>query len=268
MIDFKGNNLHLTRDEFHATDKKIMRLAFDLHNGMGRFFDEKIYQNELISLCKNDGLQVESEVEIVVRHKDFFKRYYIDMLVESGCVYEIKTVESIHSSHTKQLINYLLLIAVNHGKIINFRSSSLEYEFVSTSLNKKDRYDWRFEEREWISVNPESVKLKDIVYELLQDWGCFLDISLFNEAIIHFLGGYENVVKNVEIIKGNKQIGKQKFGLLNDTTTFHLSAIKKCHMAYEINIRQLLKHTHLQFAQWINFSNHTITLKTIKNEEK
>ncbi len=266
MIDFKAKLLHLTQDEFHAIDKKVMRFAFDIHNNMGRFFDEKIYQNELMSLCRSNGLEAESEVEIIVRHEDFLKRYYIDLIVEHGCVYEIKTAEAIHSSHTKQLINYLLLIAVNHGKIINFRMPSVEYEFVSNTLNEKERHNWQFENKEWISVNSESVKLKDIVYELLQDWGCFLDVALFNEAVVHFLGGYEKVVKSVDIIRDNKQIGRQKFCLLDDSTTFHLSSIKKFHGTYEENIRQLLKHTHLQFAQWINFNNHTITLKTIKNE--
>ena len=224
MIDFKGRIIHLAQDEFHAIDKKVMRSAFDIHNSMGRFFDERIYQNELESLCRGDGLEVESELEIVVCHEDFSKHYYIDLLVEHGCVYEIKTTEAIHPSHTKQLINYLLLIALNHGKIINFRTPSVEYEFVSSTLNEKERHDWEFDDREWISVNPESVKLKDIVYELLRDWGCFLDIDLFKEAVVHFLGGYENVVKSVDIIKENRQIGKQKFCLLDDSTTFHLSA--------------------------------------------
>jgi len=151
-------------------------------------------------------------------------------------------------------------------KIFNFRTPSLQYEFVSSTLNEKERHDWQSEDREWISVNPESVKLKDIVYELLQDWGCFLDVALFNEAVVHFLGGYENVVRSVEIIKGNRQIGRQRFSLLDDSTTFHLSAIKKHHRTYEASIRQLLKHAPLRVAQWINFDNHAITLKTIKND--
>ena len=141
MIGFKAKVLRLTQDEFHAIDKKVMRLAFDIHNSMGRFFDEKIYQNELMSLCRSNGLEAESEVEIVVSHKDFLKHYYIDLLVEHGCVYEIKTAKAIQSSHTKQLINYLLLINVNHGKIINFRMPSVEHEFVSNTLNEKDRYN-------------------------------------------------------------------------------------------------------------------------------
>jgi len=265
MIKFKRKTLSLNPDEFHAIDKKVMRLAFDIHNNMGRFFDENIYQNELMALCRKNGIESEKEVEIVISHKDFLKRYYIDLLVERGCVYEIKTADAIHSSHTKQLINYLMLSSLNHGKIINFRTPSVEHEFVSSTITKPERYDWQFESREWLSANPESDKLKDIIHELLQDWGCFLNISLYNEAIIHFFGGYENVVKEVDVISNNGNIGKQKFCLLNDSTTFHLSAIKKYYEDYEDSIRQLLKHTSLQFAQWINFNNHTITFKTIKN---
>ena len=41
-----------------------------------------------------------------------------------------------------QLINYLLLANISHGKLINFRTSSVEYEFVSSSLTFKDRMNY------------------------------------------------------------------------------------------------------------------------------
>jgi hypothetical protein len=43
QIEIKSVN----QEVFHQLDKSVMRHAFDIHNSMGRFFDERIYQNEL-----------------------------------------------------------------------------------------------------------------------------------------------------------------------------------------------------------------------------
>ena len=53
-----------------------------------------------------------------------------------------KTVTALNDSHKQQLINYLLLTGIKHGKLINFRPASVEYSFVSTTLTNEDRYNY------------------------------------------------------------------------------------------------------------------------------
>ncbi|MEA2068095.1 MAG: GxxExxY protein, partial [Verrucomicrobiota bacterium] len=50
------------QEQFHALDKVVMRHAFDIHNTLGRFCDERIYQKELARRCRAAGLSVEREV--------------------------------------------------------------------------------------------------------------------------------------------------------------------------------------------------------------
>ena len=40
------------QEDFHALDKVVMGHAFDVHNTLGRFCDERIYQDELAHRCR------------------------------------------------------------------------------------------------------------------------------------------------------------------------------------------------------------------------
>jgi len=35
----------ISQEEFYYIDEKIMKGVFDIHNDIGRFYDEKIYHN-------------------------------------------------------------------------------------------------------------------------------------------------------------------------------------------------------------------------------
>ena len=59
----------VSEEEFHLLDYKIMELVFSIHKDLGRFCDEKIYQNELVYRCRNIGFKtVATEVPI---HNNF-----------------------------------------------------------------------------------------------------------------------------------------------------------------------------------------------------
>ena len=47
----------ITDNEFYSLDYKIMELVFSVHKDLGRFYDEKIYQNELAYRCKKIGIE-------------------------------------------------------------------------------------------------------------------------------------------------------------------------------------------------------------------
>lgn len=46
-VEFGVEVFPVGQERFHALDKVLMRHAFDMHNALGRFFDERIYQEEL-----------------------------------------------------------------------------------------------------------------------------------------------------------------------------------------------------------------------------
>jgi GxxExxY protein len=107
----------LSQDEFHAIDRTVMRFSFDIQNELGRFYDECIYQKELAFRCQCGGLEVLLEPPVRAVHGDFEKRYFLDMLINHGAVYELKAVEDLMGIHETQLINYLLLLRLHHGKM-------------------------------------------------------------------------------------------------------------------------------------------------------
>jgi hypothetical protein len=57
------------QEEFHALDRQIMRVAFEVHNEFGRLLDEGLYKREIATRCLARGIRpVEREVRIRVTH--------------------------------------------------------------------------------------------------------------------------------------------------------------------------------------------------------
>ncbi len=241
----------LSQDEFHAIDRIVMRFAFDIQNELGRFYDERIYQKELSFRCQNEGLKVLLEPVIRVSHGDFEKLYYLDMLVNSGVVYELKAVEALLGAHENQLINYLLLLAVYHGKLVNFRPTSVEHRFVSTRLTAQARQAVRVESRLWQELCLDDTLVLEKTHDLLSDWGGFLDVELYKEALIHFLGGSEKRIRPVDVRVANRVVGAQKICLLQDNTILYVSSVKKHQVSYQKHIERLFEHTCLTRIQWV-----------------
>jgi GxxExxY protein len=252
----------VSQDEFHAVDKIVMRHAFNIHNLVGRFCDEKIYQEELLRRCR-DSFEVHREVLLCVSHQDFSKAYYLDVLVNSGIIYELKTVETLHNSHQKQLINYLLLAGVKHGKLLNFRRDKVESRFVSTRLERKDRAVYRLIDNDWRGDDIASQQLRNILVNLLADWGVFLDANLYRDALLYFLGGSDSGTRPVDITIDGRIAGTQVMCVLNNGVAWHVSAARQHLETYKTHITRLLNNTGLEKIHWINFNQRDVTLRTI-----
>jgi GxxExxY protein len=182
------------QEEFHALDRRVMRVVFDVHNDFGRLLEESIYQLEIASrLAKLGMVPVEHEVRIQVAHDSFAKDYYMDLLLASGVPVELKTVETLAPAHRAQALNYLLLAGLRHGRLVNLRPERVQHEFVSTSLTPEERRKFSLVDAEWRAVSAKAAWLRETVIEVLHDWGAFLEVTLYRDAITHFLGGNETV---------------------------------------------------------------------------
>ena len=178
------------QEAFHALDRRIMGVVFAVHNEFGRLLDEDLYKREIAARCVAMGIQpVEREVRIRVSHQSFAKDYYLDLLFCSGLMLEGKAAERLVAAHRSQSLNYLFLAGLKHGPLVNFRTERLQHEFVSTTLTPEERRRFSVVEGEWVEMNPASRQFKAKTVELLDDWGAFLDVNLYREALVHFLGG-------------------------------------------------------------------------------
>lgn len=248
---------------FHAIDKVVMGHAFEIHNELGRFCDERIYQQELAHRCIGSGLNGLCEPIISVKHRDFEKQYFLDLLVNEGSIYEMKAVKGLSGQNEMQCIHYLLLAGLNHGKLINMRPESVEARFVSTQLTPATRHQYSIDADEWNPSAHEASRLYDTVIELLNDWGAFLDVQLYREALIHFFGGEEHVIQPVDIVINDRVIGQQKVALMTKDAAFHLSAIKNHHQTYQKHMVRLLEHSSLKQVLWVNFQGNRIQFRTL-----
>lgn len=252
------------KEAFHAIDRDAMRHAFDLHNTIGRFLDEDIYQAEMAHRLKGDGYQVRREVKLRAIHRNFHKDYFLDLVVNDFAIYELKTVEKLDAVHESQLIHYLLLANMKNGKLVNFRPSSVQSRFVSTTFTKKERTNFIIDDADWAPSVESAVTLRQTLCDLLADWGTCLSVDLYHSALLDLVSAPEGGLLPVDIVISGKRRGTKMMCLLDSSTTWHISALPTPSKSYRNHLTRLLHHTPLQTLHWINLHQNIITLKTLE----
>jgi GxxExxY protein len=248
----------LSQREFGDVAFEVMRHVFAIHNDLGRLFDERIYKNEIANRLPD----VRLEEPIDVAFDSFHKRLFMDVLVGDGAVFEFKAAERISPAHRAQLLNYLLLCNLAHGKVINVRSDSVQHEFVNTTLKRAERGKYRVNFDRWSDSLPGAAQLREVVTALLLDWGAGLEILLYDEAVVHLLGGQEAAAVPVTI--GGRQVGTHRVHMAAPTVGFRLTALTQNLEHFENHARRLLAHLNLRALAWINITIHQLTFTTLE----
>lgn len=251
---------HISQSEFGELAYEVMRHVFAMHNEMGRFFDEKIYKQELAHRMSN----VRLEQPIDVSFESFQKTYFLDVLISDGGLFEFKTTESLTARHRSQLMHYLLLSELSHGKLINMRPESVQHEFVNTTLRRADRIGFAEQAVNWNTAIPAAAALRDRLISILRDWGTGLEISLYEEAVTHFFGGDSRVVADIEVRVENHSPGQQRMRLLAPGVALKLTGLHEELNAFEDHARRLLSHTDLQAIVWANIGLKDVTFTTLE----
>ena len=249
----------LNYEQFAQAAYEVMEVVFAVHKELGRLFDETVYQNEIARRLKDARV----EVPIEVSFETFCKTYYLDLVFSGGALFELKAVEALTDRHRAQLLNYLLLADLLHGKLVNLRLEAVEHEFVNAAVTREDRIRFAVEDGDLVNAGGGSF-LRERTVAMLRDWGVGLDIGLYEEALTHFLGGGEKVLQPVGILVGGGQAGNQVLRLAAPGVAFKISALGEGCQRYESHLRRFLAHTSLECIQWINVGRKVVTFKTIK----
>lgn len=110
---------------------KIIGLAMQVHRELGYGFLEKVYENSLMILLRENGIKAEQKVPIKVHfHGQIVGDYIADILVEDSIILELKVIEKITKFQIAQTINYLKATNLKLALLINFGKSSLEHERI------------------------------------------------------------------------------------------------------------------------------------------
>ncbi len=123
---------------------RINGACIEVHKILGAGLAEIVYQKALEKEFKLRNIKYRSEFKIPVIYKDENLNcdFKCDFLVEDLIVLEIKSVSSILEIHKAQVINYINLLKVPKGIIVNFNVKNIYHYGQETFINKYfDQYD-------------------------------------------------------------------------------------------------------------------------------
>lgn len=259
-VTVHAETCRLSSEEFKRIAYEVMKHVFAVHNEFGRCFDEDVYQREIARRC---GGLIEVPVEVV--HADFRKLYFLDLLVANGAVFEIKTVAALTDRHRNQLLHYLLLTELPRGKLVNLRTATVQHEFVNAPLTLSDRTAFTTDDTLWDGGAPCAPELRDKCESLLRDIGTALSVALYEEAMIHLLGGEHVVRREVPILRDGEEINSQWLPLADARSGFRVTALNdKARRKFAAHLQRFLAHTPLQYLYWINIYRKKVTLSTLR----
>ncbi len=253
---------------FHLVDEVVTGIAYDVHNQFGRYLDERLYQTELAYRLRARGFEVVREMNITLTLDGFTKDYYIDFLINGGVILETKTAETLTAAHKAQVLNYIFLCGLHHAMLLNFRPERVQRQFVSTQLTPAERNRISWTTTKWQPLSAACELLQEILNRALMEWGSCLDPMLYRDAITHFLGGEEKVIREIELRSQHGLIGTQKVHHLTDDIAFTVTSSVHHPNSVLEHQKRFLVHTSLHAIQWINLNRQHITLHTILRDTK
>jgi GxxExxY protein len=242
--------------------------AYASQNEIGRLCEESVYETDLKARLLSDGFKsVETQVPISVTHGIFSKKYWLDLVVNNA-LYELKTDATLVGEHEAQLLNYILLLGLGRGKLLNLRPPKVQGKTIATSLTLQQRRQFTFSTSRWKLLSPACDILQTTMLSLLEDWGAFLDLTLYQEALVHFLGGENSVKKRVRLRRQELELGTQMALIHSSGLAFRITAFTEDLDHVETHLRRFLMLTDLQAVQWINLNHSKIEFTTIINESR
>ncbi len=111
--------------------ERVIGAVFEVSNGLGAGFLEKIYRRALMHELSFRRLRAEAEVSLSVSYKErIVGEYFADILVEDVLVVELKCVERLAGEHVAQCINYLRASGLLVCLLVNFQKPKVEWRRI------------------------------------------------------------------------------------------------------------------------------------------
>lgn len=106
---------------------KIIGIAFDLFNELGRGYAEKIYQNGFESKLQKAGLKFSRENYCKLElDGNKIGHFFVDFVVENEVVVELKARGEIMKKDIAQVLNYLKVKGIKVGLILLFSRNEVK----------------------------------------------------------------------------------------------------------------------------------------------
>ena len=117
---------------FKEESYKIIGLCMEVHNQLGKGFNEIVYGDALEIEFIDNKVNYSREIKYSISYKGNIlpHKYKADFIVDDKIIIEIKAIECLNSAHTKQTLNYLAVSKLKLGLLINFGEDSLKYKRI------------------------------------------------------------------------------------------------------------------------------------------
>ena len=119
-------------DEYYLKNEtySIIGLCMEVHKVLGKGHNENVYGDALEYEFKMNNIPYEREKQYNINYKDIvLPRYYFsDFTVFGEIILELKAIQTLTSSETKQVLNYLAASKNKIGLLVNFGEDSLKYK--------------------------------------------------------------------------------------------------------------------------------------------
>ncbi|WP_396141974.1 GxxExxY protein [Flavobacterium sp.] len=111
---------------------EIVGLCMEVHNTLGKGHNEKVYGDALEFEFKLNKIDYIREQKYTIEYKGIQlpSYYYSDFTLLNNIILEIKAIQTLTSSETKQVLNYLAASKCNLGLLVNFGEDSLKYKRI------------------------------------------------------------------------------------------------------------------------------------------
>src|ERR1700733_9729652 len=121
------NTKLLLKDE----TQKMIGFSFDVLNEVGHGLNEKIYENSLIVLFKQNAIAYDQQRRFPVYFRTVQVGEFIpDLIAFSSVIVDAKMIERITDHERGQMLNYLRITKLRVGLIVNFKNARLAWERV------------------------------------------------------------------------------------------------------------------------------------------
>ena len=184
------------------------------------------------------------------------------LVVDYGCPFELKAVSSLSAAHESQLIQYLMLTQLSHGKLINFGAERVEHTFVNCLESPDQRRQFRVDRHDWVRDAAAS-RFEDVVVSLVRDWGTGLTRSLYYEAVTALLGGEERCRRFTQTLWQGIPTGRQPVDMIDDIAAFDITCKRHELESYESHLQRFLTNTTLESILWVNIVSGCVMFKRI-----
>ncbi len=120
-------NADKRRLELDGITRKVIGCAYDVANGLGAGFLEKVYENALVHELRKAGLRAEQQRSIQIMYDGVVVGdYTVDILVEECVLVELKAAKALDDVHFAQCMNYLRATGMRVCLLLNFGSPKLQ----------------------------------------------------------------------------------------------------------------------------------------------